>query len=405
MRVAQINMVNFGSTGRIVMQLAAAVRTDGGESAFFYTRVATKHYRRLPPAPQGEYRYGTFAGNNLHFLLARITGKNCCYSRCSTKKLLRELERFQPDIVHLHNLHASYLNFPMLFAWLKKSGVKVVWTFHDCWPMTAKCPHFDLCGCERWKTGCHDCMQLHSYPAACIDRTAKLWEQRRALFTQLDSLMVVTPSNWLAGLAKQSYFSKYPVRVIHTGIDLDVFQPSQEDYFAALRQEGKYIVLGVANPWNVKKGLDVFIELSKRLDDRFQLVMVGTTAQLDASLPANIISIHATQNPAELAKIYSSADVFANPTREETLGLVNAEALACGTPVVTFASGGSPEVPDSTCGCAVPRDDIAAFEQQLVRVCTEQPYSAADCRKRAMHFDAAQRLEDYLDVYRSVLAK
>lgn len=404
MRVAQVNMVNFGSTGTIARQLAAAVRENGGDSRFYYTRVATKHYQRLPEPPQGEYRYGSFLGNNIHFLLARLTGKNCCYSRHSTKKLLRDLEQFQPDIVHLHNLHASYLNFPMLFSWLKKSGVKVVWTFHDCWPMTAKCPHFDLCGCDYWKSGCHDCRQLSQYPASVLDRTQKMWKKRRAWFTQLENLVIVSPSHWLAELAKQSYFADTPIRVIHTGIDLAAFRPAQEDCFKELHEKGKYIILGVANPWSEKKGLDVFLELSRRLDDRFRIVLVGNNSHAGTLLPDNIISIPATQKPTELAEIYSSADVFANPTREETLGLVNAEALACGTPVVTFRSGGSPEVPDESCGVSVARDDIDAFIQQIVRICTTKPYSEEACRKRAEHFDAGARYADYLDVYRTLLA-
>lgn len=404
MRVAQINMVNFGSTGRIAMQLADAVRDSGGASRFYYTRIATKHYQKLTQPPQGEYRYGSFVGNNLHFLLARLTGKNCCYSRHSTKKLIRDLEQFQPDIVHLHNLHASYLNFPLLFSWLKKSGVKVVWTFHDCWPMTAKCPHFDLCGCVRWKTGCHNCMQLSNYPASVLDRTEWMWKKRRAWFTQLKDLTIVTPSYWLADLARASYFADNSIRVIHTGIDLGVFQPSSEDCFKEFHKQGKFVILGVANPWSERKGLDVFLKLSQRLDDRFLIVLVGTNAQIDSQLPDDIISIHATRNPKELATLYSSADVFANPTREETLGLVNVEALACGTPVVTFQSGGSPEVPDESCGISVPKGDIDAFTKQLIRVCTTKPYSQAACRKRAGHFDAKERLVDYLDVYRAVLA-
>lgn len=405
MKVAQINMVNFGSTGKIALQLANAVCAEGGEACTFSTRVATKHYKKIAPAPEGQAFYGSFLGNNIHFVLAQMTGKNCCYSKHSTKKLIRDLERFAPDIVHLHNLHAAYLNFDILFSWLKKSGVKVVWTFHDCWPMTAKCPHFDLCGCEKWKTGCHDCRQLSQYPRAFVDRTKWLWQKKHDWFTGFDDLTVVAPSYWLADLAKQSFFKEYPICVIHTGIDLTVFQPVTEDFFAQYHRQGKYIVLGVANPWNYKKGIDIFAELAKKLDERFQIVLVGASEQLKSKLPEQIVCIPAMQDQATLARIYSSADVFANPTREETLGLVNAEALACGTPVVTFDSGGSPEVPDDSCGAVVPKDNIELFTQQIIQICMNKIYTQQACTERAKHFDAKLRLQDYLDIYHTAFAR
>lgn len=403
MRVAEINMVNFGSTGRIALQIADYVRKNGGDAITFSTHVASKHYKKNPAAPEGQAFYGSYFGNNLHFLLGQITGKNCYFSRHDTKKLLRKLEVFKPDIVHLHNLHASYLNFPLLFGWLKSSGVKVVWTFHDCWPMTAKCPHFEQCGCEKWKTGCHVCEQLRKYPRAFIDRTKMLWQKKKEWAEQLQELTIVTPSYWLANLAKQSIYKDKTIQVIHTGIDLDIFKPTPSDFRTRIRCGNQFVILGVASSWNRNKGLDVFSALAKRLGSQFRIVLVGTTEQIDAQLPENIITIHKTQDLSELAKIYTAADLFVNPTREETLGLVNAEALACGTPVVTFCTGGSPEVIDKTCGSVVPRDDIDALEKEIIRISLTHPFSKADCMKRAKHFDAEKRLKDYFDIYEAIL--
>jgi glycosyltransferase involved in cell wall biosynthesis len=227
-----------------------------------------------------------------------------------------------------------------------------------------------------------------------------MWNLKRRWFTGIENMTIVTPSQWLADLVKQSYLKNYPVNVINNGIDLAVFKPTESDFRNRHGLVGKKVVLGVAFGWGERKGLDVFVELSKRLPEDYRIVLVGTNSILDESLPADIVSIHKTQNQTELAEIYTAADVFANPTREEVLGLVNVESLACGTPVVTFKTGGSPECIDETCGSVVPCDDIDAMEKEIRRICEETPYSKDACLVRAQSFDMNERFEEYVKLYK-----
>ena len=213
-------------------------------------------------------------------------------------------------------------------------------------------------------------------------------------------MTIVTPSEWLAGLVKESYLKDYPVKVINNGIDLNVFKPTESDFRKKYALENKYIVLGVAFGWGRRKGLDVFIELEKRFDkEKYKVVLVGTDDNVDKLLPENIISIHRTQNQTELAKIYSAADVFANPTREENYPTVNMESVACGTPVVTFNTGGSPEMLDETCGAAVAKNDIDAMYNEIIRICEAKPYSLEACIKKAKGFDKNEKFGEYIRLY------
>lgn len=331
-----------------------------------------------------------------------FTGVEGVFSCLSTYRLINKLKKIKPDIIHLHILHGYYLNWVMLFKYIKKHNIRVIWTLHDCWSFTGRCPHFQLTGCDKWKTGCYDCIYARdSYPASILfDRSQKNWIKKKKSFTGVKDLTIVTPSKWLADLVKQSYLKDYPVRVINNGINLDIFKPTESDFKTKYNIEGKYIILGVANAWGVRKGLDVFIELSKRLDERFQIVLVGTNANVDEQLPDNIISIHRTHNQTELAEIYTAADLFVNPTREEVFGLVNVEALACGTPVVTFNTGGSPECIDDTCGVVVSKNDIESLYSQIIRIYNKAPFDSMRCIKRAESFDMNGRYEEYIELYK-----
>ena len=285
-------------------------------------------------------------------------------------------------------MHGNYINIPLLFKYIKKQNIKVVWTLHDCWSFTGICPHFDMIGCEQWKYGCKKCPMSLEFLLANNNSIAENYERKKFMFTGINKMTLVTPSKWLAGLVKQSFLGAYPIKVINNGIDLNIFKPTESDFRKKYALENKYIVLGVAFGWGKRKGLDVFCELAKRLDNkRYQIVLVGTNDDVDKLLPKNIISIHRTQNQHELAEIYTAADLFVNPTREENYPTVNMEAIACGTPVVTFNTGGSPEILDETCGSVVEKNDIDGIYNEIKRVCETQPYSKDDCLKRAERFD------------------
>jgi glycosyltransferase involved in cell wall biosynthesis len=337
--------------------------------------------------------------NRVNQKLACFTGFNGCFACISTWLFLRKLNKIKPDLLHFHNLHDSYINLPMLFNYVKKHKIKVVWTLHDCWAFTGHCPYFTLAKCDKWKTGCGNCPQKNIYPKTYLDTTSFMWKKKREWFTGIENLTIVTPSQWLADLVKQSFLKDYPVKVINNGIDLEIFKPTDSDFRKKYHLEDKYIVLGVAFGWGIRKGLDAFIELAQRLDERFQIVLVGTDDKVDQQLPSNIISIHRTHNQQELAEIYSAVDIFVNPTREEVFGLVNAETLACGTPIVTFKTGGCPEIINEKSGVVVDVDDVNEMERQIVRICTEKVFSSEDCVERAKIFDQNKKFMEYVKLY------
>lgn len=396
MKIVQINSYNHGSTGSIMLGIARTARENGMECVTTCPDGRSMRGRNLTD----HMFIGTRLGRNLHIKLAEISGQNGCFSLLDTRRFLKKLDELKPDVVHLHNLHNCYINLPMLFRYLKKRGIRVIWTLHDCWAFTGKCPHFQLVQCERWKTGCYRCPQLRSYPTAYVDTAKSLWRRKKKWFTSLDGLTIVTPSHWLAGLVKQSFLGNYPVKVIHNGIDLNVFSTTDSGFRKKCGLEGKKILLGVAFAWEERKGLDVFIELARRLDESYQIVLVGTNEEVDRLLPSNILSIHRTHDQRELAGIYSVADVFVNPTREDTFPTVNLEALACGTPVVTFETGGSPECVDDRSGSVVPCDDVDALEREIVRICAESPFTAEACKARGALFDRKECFSRYIALYR-----
>ena len=400
MRIAEINMMNSGSTGKIMFGIAEIARKNGDDVWTFSPRNYQKAKKNECLEIKGHNYFGSVTENKMHLRISQVTGLHGCFSWFGTKDLLRMLDEIQPDIVHLHNLHNWTINLPMLFRYIKKHNISVVWTLHDCWSFTGKCPYFTAVKCNRWKTGCFDCPQVRQYPQCFVDQTRLMWRLKKRWFSGVKNLTVVTPSQWLTGLVRQSFLKDYPVQVINNGIDLSVFNPTPSDFRKRNKiADDKYLLLGVAFGWGVRKGLDVFIDLSKRLGDEYQIVLVGTDSAVDAQLPENIISIHKTQNQKELAEIYSAADLFVNPTREENYPTVNMESIACGTPVLTFRTGGSPEIVDDTCGSVVDCDDIDAMEKEICRICAEQPYSKEQCLKKAQSFDMNLKFEEYVKLY------
>lgn len=391
MKLVQINAVPYGSTGSIMFSLAD-IMEERGHQVLCTTGFTWKGCDR----PDYVMTSG-IVEKSVHTWLARITGKTGGFSSLATWRLLRRLDKMKPDLIHLHNLHGWFLNLPMLFGYIKKHNIPVVWTLHDCWSFTGHCPHFAMAGCDRWKTGCGSCDKNHLYPQTFFDCSKTNWRRKKKWFTGVQNLTIVTPSQWLARQVRQSFLGQYPVRVINNGIDLDVFKPDP-----TAKKNEKFTLLGVSYDWDEKKGLDVFLELAKRLDDSFQIVLVGTNDAVDKLLPDNIRSIHRTQNPAELAKLYARSDLLVNPTREDTYPTVNMEALACGTPVLTFRTGGSPEIPDENCGVVVPCGDVDAMEAAIRRL-AKAPIDRKCCLDRAKGFDKNERFQEYVRLYGEIV--
>lgn len=398
-KVLSINLGNFGSTGRIMDGISKAAVN---EQYIAYQAYPNNKYSRS----KGKYDIIICSGlsEKVYQKLAFYTGYNGCFSLFATSLFLIKVSIIGPSIIHLHNLHNNYINLPLLFRYIKICQIPVIWTLHDCWAFTGQCPHFTLVKCDKWKTGCHDCPQYRNYPSSYFDRTKVMYKLKKKWFTNVKNMTIVTPSQWLADLVKQSFLKDYPVRVINNGIDLSIFKPMPNDFRKKYAiPEDKYIVLGVAFGWEKRKGLDVFIALSQKLDSKkYQIVLVGTNDEIDKLLPRNIISIHLTEDQSELAKIYTSADVFANPTREENFPTVNIEALACGTPVVTFNTGGSPECIDETCGSIVPKNDIDTLAHEVVRICETKPFSKDQCCAHAGLFDKNDKYLEYIELYEKI---
>lgn len=393
MKSVQINATcGVGSTGKICVGISELLDTRNVENYILYSSRSNGDPHGIACASDKYIK--------LQALKSRILGNYGFNSRKATRRMIRALERIQPDIVHLHNVHGHDCDLSMLFSYFKEKKIKLIWTFHDCWSFTGYCTYFDLVKCDRWKTECAACPQRDTY-SWFFDKAGMLHRRKKKLFSGLD-LTVVTPSAWLADLVRGSFLKDYPIQVINNGIDLGIFQPVTSDFRQKHDLTDKKIVLGVALGWERRKGLDVFIDLAKRLPEDYQIVLIGTNDSVDRQLPDNIVSIHRTQNQRELAEVYSAANVFVNPTREENYPTVNMEALACGTPVITFRTGGSPEIPDESCGAVVACDDIDALEEEIVRACAEEPYTSEACINKSQEFDKNLRFMEYVALYERV---
>lgn len=396
MKIAMINAWSIGSTGHIMLGCAKAAREKGNEVHVFSKAWIGQNYDSIP----NHHVIGDYFWNRVHIKLAKYTGFHGCFSVFPTLKMVRELDEIKPDVIHLHNIHGWFVNLPILFHYIKKNRIPVVWTLHDCWTFTGHCPHFEVEGCSKWKTGCSSCPRFKEYPASNVDRSRFLWKKKRKWFTGMPRAVIVTPSKWLASLVEQSYLKEYPIKVIHNGIDHSVFYPQESKFRDEYGIRGKYMILGVAFDWGFKKGLDVFIELRSRLDAQYAIVIVGADETIERQLGSGFIVIQRTENKKELAQIYSTADVFVNPTREDTFPTVNIEALACGTPVITFPTGGSPEIIDSTCGIVTKECTVNSMMEAIVQIRQDKErYTEMMCCQRAKQFDQNACYESYATLY------
>lgn len=342
MKVLQINSVcGIRSTGRICTDIADILKQNGEECKIAYGREnVSENYK------QYAIRIGNDIDIKLHALISRLFDNTGKCSKRATKKFLKWVDEYNPDVIHLHNLHGYYINLEMLFNYLKKVQKPVVWTLHDCWTFTGHCSHFDLLGCHRWKNeGCHTCPQKKHYPTSLLfDRSKKNFLEKKQLFTGIPNMTIVTPSQWLADLVKSSFLKEYAIKVIHNGIDLSRFKPTSSGFFREnYSLQNKIIFLGVASAWGKSKGLYDFFKMNEMKAENEVIVLVGLTQQQISDLPSGIIGISKTNSVTELAEIYTTADVFINPTYQDNYPTVNLEAQSCGTPVVTYQTGGSVE--------------------------------------------------------------
>jgi glycosyltransferase involved in cell wall biosynthesis len=347
MKLLIINSVcGTGSTGRIAAKIAEENEAKGWEIRFGYGREAY--------VPEDCRKWAVRIGNSLsvrlHGVLTRLfdwhADRICSW--CSTRKFLKWAEKWKPDLLWLHNLHGYYINYELLFKWIKQHPeMEVKWNLHDCWAYTGHCSHFQLTGCERWKSGCYGCPEKGEYPATKFLSAAKSnWDRKKKAFCGVKKMTLITPSNWLADLTRQGFLGEYPIVVEKHPLDTSVFKPTPSDWRVINGLEGKTVVLGVASVWDRRKGFQDYLALRNLLGKKHVIVLVGLTAKQIAALPKGIVGIARTNSAKELAEIYSAVDWFFNPTHEDIYSMTNMEAAACGCRVVTYDTGGAPEAVD-----------------------------------------------------------
>ncbi len=400
MNIWQINVVGgSGSTGRLAAGIDQTLRRRGHQGTLAFGRGEA-------PAGSRCVAIGSSRSVYSHVLRTRLTDRHGFGSAGTTRSLLRRMEADRPDLIQLHNLHGYYLHIGELFRWLKQAGIPVVWTLHDCWAFTGHCAFFDYEGCPRWESGCHDCPQRGGYPASwVVDASHKNWSDKRAIFTGVPRLTLVTPSRWLASLVRRSFLKDYPLHVIPNGVDRTLFCPRPEEGTALRRRfgigEGEKLLLAAANVWEPRKGLRHLEELAFRLPTGVRLAVAGLRKDQGSGLPTSVVRLSHIAGAEEMAAWYSAADVFINPTREDNFPSVDLEALACGTPVAAFDTGGVGEALDDATGRAVRPGDTDALLNAALELAEEDCRWA--CVERAAHlYDGLRRFEEYVDLYESL---
>lgn len=364
MKILMINSVcGIRSTGRICTDMAKEYEKKGNIVKIAYGREGVpKQFQK------NAVRIGNDFDVKFNVLRTRVFDDEGFTAAKQTEKFLKWAEEYNPDILWLHNLHGYYINIELLFNWIKsRPNMEVNWFLHDCWAFTGHCAYFSMIKCDKWKSQCSNCIQKREYPSSFIkDNCKNNYLKKKKIFTGVDNLTIYTPSKWLADLVKQSFLHDYPVKVKYNTIDKNIFKPTPSNFREYHRLENKKIILGVASIWHKRKGLDDFIQLSEMLDSSYVIVLVGLTEKQIRKLPKNIIGLVRTNNVEELAKIYSAADIFVNPSKEETFGMTTLEALYCGTDAIVYKDTACEEVVNMYGGVAV-KQSVKAIKEQIMR--------------------------------------
>ena len=393
---------NKNSVGRIAEQIGETAIENGWASYITYARDSN-------PSTSEVIKIGSNFDLYWHGIETRVFDNHCFSSRSATKHLVDTIKDINPDIIHLHHLHGYFINIKILFKYLKESRIPVVWTFHDCWSFTGHCTYFEFVGCEKWKTECHHCEQKTEYPKSLIfDRSRQNYIDKKRIFNSISNLTIVPVSNWMSQEVKDSFLKNYPCKVIQNGIDLNIFYPkkSRTKIEELYNVNGKFIILGVASTWEKRKGLEEFVKLNKLIDSQlYAIILVGLTESQIQKLPKTIIGIQRTENVSQLADLYSAADVFLNPTFEDTFPTTNLESLACGTPVITYKTGGSVESVSENTGIVVDKGDVVGLISAIESIKNKgKEFYEKNCRESAIkNFDKKIKFNDYFELYKEIL--
>lgn len=391
--------VNCDSTGRIAEEIGKLAMANGWKSIIAYGRDER-------PSQSETFRVGSDWAIKWHGLQTRLFDRHGLGSVKPTEQLIHQLEVIKPDIIQLHNLHGSYVNILLLFEYLKTCGRPVFWTFHDCWPITGHCVHFDYVGCEKWKTQCHHCPQKMTHPVSYgLDRSRKNYLLKKELFTSIPNLTLIPVSEWLGSVLQSSFLKEKSIKLIYNGVDTRVFRPVESDLAARYGLEDKFVLLAVANKWSQRKGLNDLMELGRSLDETCKLVLVGLTEEQQKGLPKQVLGIHRTESQETLAALYSLADVVLNLSYEESFGLTTVEGFACGSPGIVYNATASPELIDAATGFVVEKgliDDVLKAVQ-VIRAKGKRAYSEACIQRVNTLFNKQFNYQSYLELYEQAL--
>lgn len=387
---------NQGSTGKIAEQVGIMMKEEGWDVYYAHGN------RRVNPSQLKTISFSSIKTEYMHALKALLFNVDGLGSTRVTQKLIEQIRQIQPDVIHIHNIHGYYLNYKLLFEYLNSTDIPVVSTLHDCWNFTGHCTHFVYVNCEKWKSGCYDCPLIGFSNMALIDRTKYNYELKKRLFSKNKNIYIVPVSNWLGGIVKQSFLKDKNIKVIHNGIDLNIFKPYPKD------TSNKFKILGISNIWNKNKGLNDIYKLRELLPlNDFEMVLVGLSKKQIKQLPNGIIGIERTSNQQELARIYSDANVLINPTYADTFPTVNLESMACGTPVITYRTGGSPESLTESTGIVVEQGDIKGLYEAIIRIknnSDKSKFTPEICRKHAeLNFDKNSCFREYSKLFKSIV--
>ena len=392
-KILQINScANWGSTGKIAEQINQVAAAQGWDTYFAYGRDVNPSQSKL-------IHVGNAFSQALAVIEARLFDNDGLSNRFATRQLLKKIKQINPDIIHLHNLHGYYINYKILFNYLNSTDIPIVWTLHDCWSFTGHCGHFVSVNCEKWKKECKYCPLKKRYPASWIfDGSCRNYRLKQRLFSANKNLHIVTVSEWLADLVRQSFLKKADIRVINNGVDLKLFKPINTE------RKSKYRILGVSSIWTKSKGLYDFYQLRELLDEKeYEIVLVGLSEVQMKELPNGVYGIERTNSVEELVKLYSSADVFVNPTYGDTFPTTNLEAMACGTPVVTYRTGGSPESVDVETGIIVEQGNLNGLANSVIEICKKGKDGFKEaCRLRSVqYYKKEDRFLEYIELFKN----
>ena len=399
MKIVQINAVyEYSSTGRTTKEMHEHFLSKGIDSYVFC--------RNLSSPKDNIYKIGGTCDYKFHSFMSHLLDAQGLFSSVSTSSVVKHLQKINPDVVILRNLHSNYINYPILLKYLASEDIPTIVVLHDVWTFTGHCCFYTEDRCNKWLTSCGHCPAIHKYNSSWImDRSASNFKKKLSLFNSIPRLAVVGVSDWVTNEAKKSpVFANAKIfQRIYNWIDLKKFHPFDS---SSLREKmginNYFTVLSVAQGWNEAKGLFKIFEVANKMPD-VKFVLVGRMAYYGI-FPDNVISVGTTSNVQELAQFYSMADVFLVCSVQETFGKVSAEALACGTPVIANNSTANPEIADEKCGLSFNNNDvteiISAIENMRSRL---QNHDLKEiCVQRALNeFDFNKQIKKYLSLFKT----